>query len=176
MNINTKIPSWTDIAERDLLAKLSNEVPAKGLILEIGCLYGGTTAILALSNTEAEVISMDNFSWTPEGYPQTSPTLTRQNLNEAGVQNVQIIEGDSRRLCKGWKRHIDLLWIDGGHSYEFVYSDLCNFGPYADVIALHDYGNPFWETISKAVNDFLVASKSFYISEVVGTVAVLRRK
>lgn len=172
----TGILSWTDDKERELLSKLSSEVEEGGLILEIGCLYGGTTAVLALSNPLAEVISMDNFSWTPEGYPQVSPTLTRTNLSNAGIKNVQIIEGDSRKLCKGWKRHIDLLWIDGGHSYEYVYSDLINFGPHADVISLHDYGNPFWETISKAVNDFLKDHQEFYIAEVVGTVAVLRRK
>lgn len=174
--MNTKILSWTDEKERGLLSQLSSEVPENGWIVEIGCLYGGTTATLALSNPKALVVSIDNFSWTPDGYPQVSPTLTRSNLREAGVENVQIIEGDSREIGKDWEHHIDLLWVDGGHSYEFVYSDLVNFGPHADVIALHDYGNPFWETIMKAVGDFLKDHEEFYIAQVVSTVVVLRRK
>lgn len=62
-----RIPSWTSTIEREKLAELSAEVPPTGTIVEIGCLYGGSTAVLALSNPSALVRSIDNFSWTPEG-------------------------------------------------------------------------------------------------------------
>jgi len=177
MNItHSAIPSWTNLNERELLSKLSQAVPEGGLILEIGCLYGGTTAVLALSNPKAEVISMDNFSWTPKGYPTVSPERTKRNLSEAGAKNVQIIVADSRTQWQKWWRHIDLLWIDGGHSYEYVSSDLFHFAPFASVVALHDYGNATWTSIKKAVEEFLKANQEFYLDTVVGMVAVLRRK
>ncbi|HLE91902.1 MAG TPA: hypothetical protein VI753_12190, partial [Anaerolineales bacterium] len=67
------------------------------------------------------------------------------------------------------------LWIDGGHSYDYVHADLENFGPHAQVIAVHDYKNPAWATIEKAINDFIVDHPEWAISEVVGMVAVLRK-
>ena len=53
--------------ERGCLAQLAREVPDQGLIVEIGCLYGGVTAVLALSNPSAAVIAIDDFSWHPGG-------------------------------------------------------------------------------------------------------------
>lgn len=173
---STKIPSWTEMNERELLAELSEQTPDGGLILEIGCLYGGTTAVLALSNPKAHVISIDNFSWTPPKYPQVSLALTEKNLKEAGVKNSMLVQADSREIAKLWESSIDLLWIDGGHSYEYVFSDLVNFAPYAQVVALHDYGNPAWKSIKQAVDDFLRSHEDFYLDKVVGMIVVLRRK
>ena len=168
------IPSWTDPNERQCLGELAQEV-GKGRIVEIGALYGGMTAVIALSNPDADITSIDEFSWTPEGYPTASKNLMSLNLRKVGVDNVEILEGDSRQVGLGWSQPIDLLWIDGGHSYEFVYSDLIKFGPHAQVIALHDFGNPFWTSVANAVNDFLQGNHDFHISETVGTVVVLRR-
>lgn len=172
----SSVPAWTEISERELLSKLSREVPVNGLIVEIGCLYGGTTAVLALSNPDAKVISIDNFSWTPEGYQKTSKELAENNLSELGISNVKVKEGDSRRLGRTWNEPIDFLWIDGGHSYQFVYSDLYLFGLHAKVIALHDYDNPAWASIRQAVETFIGKFPYWYVDEVVGMVCVLRRK
>ena len=168
------IPSWTNDNERELLAELARD--AESPILEVGCLYGGTTAVLASANPDAKVYSIDDFSWTPTGYPTASADLTKENLARNGITNVTIIESDSRKTAKTWKERVGLLWIDGGHSFEYVYSDLYNFGPLADVIALHDYGNPFWPTIQQAVEAFMKKfPDQWRIDKVVGSVCVLRR-
>jgi hypothetical protein len=173
----TDIPAWTDDNERELLGELSREVPDHGLIVEIGCLYGGTTAALALCNPHAAIISIDDFSWTPEGYPPASSIRFMENMKSIGAHNVTVLEGDSRVIGKTWARPIDFLWIDGGHSYQYVYSDLVNFGEFAKVIALHDYDNPAWPTIKKAVETYLYKYVNrWYLDKVVGMVAVLRRK
>jgi len=95
------------------------------------------------------------------------------NVRKVGVTNVEVITADSRRAGKTWDQPIDLLWIDGGHSYEFVKSDLDKFGPHAARIALHDYGNEFWKTIQQAVDDFLKEHREWSFSHHVETVAVL---
>src|SRR3990170_6683425 len=164
----------TDINERECMAKLAAEVPPGGLIVEIGSLYGGMTAVLGLARPEAKIVSIDDYSWHPADYVPTSKKLLLANMKKVGVTNVTAREGDSREIGKTWKRAIDLLWIDGGHSYDYVHADLENFGPHAQVIAVHDFKNPAWATIEKAINDFIVDHPEWAISQVVGMVAVLR--
>ena len=164
----------TDINERECMAKLATEVPPGGLIVEIGSLYGGMTAVLGLARPEAKIVSIDDYSWHPADYVPTSMELLLANMKSVGVKNVTAREGDSRAIGKTWKRKIDLLWIDGGHSYDYVHADLENFGPHAQVIAVHDYKNPAWVTIEKAINDFILDHPEWAISQVVGMVAVLR--
>lgn len=165
----------TDEIERECLARLSSEVKPGGTIVEIGCLYGGTTAVLALANPGASVLTLDTFEWHPEDDVPTSADLLYANMKKVGANNVTVIEGDSRVLWKTWKIEMDLLFVDGGHSFEWVYSDLSRFAPFARVVALHDYGNPFWTTIKRAVDQFLSENPNWRLDEVVGTVAVLRR-
>lgn len=172
-----KIPSLTEINERQLLSTLANEVNRDGaVIVEIGALYGGVTAILALSAPDAQITTIDNFSWHPDGFPATSKALLELNMRDLGVNNVHVWEGDSRQLGKRFPYKIDFLWIDGGHSFEYVYSDLTNLGKDASIIALHDYDNPAWPTIRKAVETFLNKNKDYYIDTVVGMVVVLRKR
>jgi precorrin-6B methylase 2 len=166
----------TEINERECVARLAAEVKADGLIVEIGALYGGMTAVMALANKKAHVITIDNFSWHPADDVPTSKELVLSNMAKVGVKNVEVLEGDSRVIGVTWTEPIDLIFIDGGHSFDWVYPDLCNFAPHAQVVALHDYDNPFWKTIRQAVEKFLSEHPEWEVSEVVGTVAVLRRK
>lgn len=169
------IRTWLYDEEKMRLATLAQEVPAGGTIVEVGALYGGSTALLALGQPEATVHSHDNFSWSPE--VPASAAFMLENLKELGIENVVIHEGDSRVTAKEWDRPIDLLWIDGGHSFEFVWNDLSTFGPHAKVIALHDYKNPSWPDIEQAVVRFLAEHENYFIDPlVVGQVVTLRRK
>jgi precorrin-6B methylase 2 len=166
----------TEINERECVARLAADVPAGGLMVEIGALYGGMTAVMGLANKKARIITIDDFSWHPADDVPTSKELVLENMKKVGVKNVEVLEGDSRVIGKTWKDPIDLIFIDGGHSFDWVYPDLCNFAPHAQVVALHDYDNPFWTTIRKAVDTFLVDRPEWEVGEVVGTVAVLRRR
>ncbi len=167
--------SLTEPAERDCLQRLAKEVPAGGLVVEIGSLYGGTTSILASSQPRARLITIDNFGWHPDGFEPTSKRLLLENMSKLGIGNVEVLEGDSREIGKAWTGDIDLIFIDGGHSFEFVYPDLCNFAPHARVVALHDFDNPAWASVRNAVEKFISENPNWQISEVAGTVVVLRR-
>ena len=172
----SQILSWTSIAERECLARLAREVPAGGSIVEIGSLYGGAAAAMALANPKADVLCIDEFSWTPEGHPAPSERMLLDNMKLVGAPNVRCIPTASEKIAPIWDRPIDLLWVDGGHTYEYVYCDLCMFGSHATVIAAHDYGNPAWGSIMRAVTDFLSAMTEppMVIAEVVDMVVVLR--
>ncbi len=174
--IQTNIPSWTTVEERELLEKLAREVPQQGRILEIGSLYGGTTVILAKAAPTSRVIAIDEFSWTPEGYPTPSREKMLTDLLTEGVTNVAVIEEASEKIAPEWTTEVDLCFIDGGHSYKYIFADLTNFAPFARVVACHDYKNPLWESVTQAITDFLFTHTEWYLAETAGTVAVLRRK
>lgn len=165
----------TEINERECVARLAAEVKPGGLIVEIGALYGGMTAVMGLANKKARIITIDDFSWHPEDDVPTSAELVRENMTKVGVKNVEVMQGDSRVIGPAWEEPIDFIFIDGGHSFDYVYKDLCNFSRFAEVVALHDFDNPYWATIHQAVSEFLGNHPEWEISEVVGTVAVLRR-
>lgn len=169
------VPTWTTVEEQDALRVLSAGVRKDGTIVEIGALYGGSTVILAKANPNAKITSIDEFSWTPDGYPEASREQFLTNIKSEGIKNVSVLDQDSRAAGLYWDEPIDFLFIDGGHSYKFVYSDLINFAKHAQVLALHDYGNPFWNTVREAVDDFLEFSPEWKVDYVAGTIAVLKR-
>lgn len=166
----------SEINERECLARLAAEVPAGGSIVEIGCLYGGTTGVLALANRGAKVTAIDDFSWHPEDDIPTSAKLLIENMQLIGATNVNVLEGDSLKIGEAWTYPIDLLFVDGGHTFEIASADLENFGRHAQVIAVHDYENTYWSGVKQAVTHFLEVHQEFELTEVVHWVAVLRRK
>lgn len=169
----TGIYSITTDAERELLAKLAKQVPVGGVIVEIGALYGGVTAVLALSAPKAEVFTIDNFSWSPEGFPVSSRERLLDNMKAVGAKNVTVLEMTSKQAFKEWTNNIDLLWIDGGHDFKTVYHDLYNFSLFSRVIALHDYKNPIWPDIEQAIQVFLSSDPYWQLTNNVDMVAVL---
>ena len=171
----SQIPSWVERSEMEVLAGMV--VPIDGLIVEIGALYGGATAVLALANPKARVVTIDEFSWTPPNHSKAGKAVLRANLDKLGIENVEIIEGDSRIVGIGWTEPIDLLFVDGGHDFQYVFTDLINFGPHASVIAVHDYNNPrSAASVNRAVDGFILAYPVWEIVKVVDTMAILGRK
>lgn len=174
--MKNEIPVWTQPHEIALIRELAACVPEHGLMVEVGALYGGVTAEMLLAAPKsARLIVVDDFSWTPDGCETASVDVLRRNLKKMKIKNFEIIEGDSRLIGGSWEQPIDYLRIDGGHSYDFVRSDLETFGVHASVISLHDYGNPFWKTIDQAISDFLRAHENYAFEKNVGTEAVLVR-
>lgn len=169
------IPTWLAEDEKVRLIELAMEVALGKLIVEIGSLYGGSTALLALAAPKAKVIAIDNFSWSPITERPASQAELLRNMASCEIENVTVMEGDSRRIGFAWQGVITLLWIDGGHSYEFVRMDLGNFGPWAYKIALHDYDNPAWPSVKQAVEDFIAKYPIWEIESVVGMLVTLKR-
>lgn len=170
-----QVPSWTSVEERETLARLAEQAPEGCHIVEIGALYGGMTAVMGIANPTARITVIDDFSWSPIPERPAGKAELLRNVTALGVTNVTVLDADSREIGRTWNQPIELLWIDGGHSYEFVHADLVNFAPWAQVVALHDYDNPFWPSIRQAVEDYLRDNPGWEIREVVEMVVVLQR-
>lgn len=129
------------------LRLLSDDPP--GAVLEVGAAGGGTAFLFArVARRDAFVVSVD----LPAGpFGGVLPRRGRQRVwrSFAGPgQRVELIEGDSHssetlksvRAVLGGRR-LDLLFIDGDHSYEGVGKDFEMYAPLVrpgGLIALHD--------------------------------------
>ena len=95
--------------------------------------------------------------------------ILRENLNSIeSVQkllrkhntSVKLIAGDTNSVLKEIDlKNIDFVFLDGGHSYETVYSDLTNLYEHMKdkkkIILCDDYGSESYiPEVEKAINDF----------------------
>jgi len=94
-------------------------------------LYGGCKRLVSIDIAECDV--------PPELRDDARFSLKVANSNE----------------LKPWKS--DVLFIDGDHSYNGVYSDLDRWAPLAKVVALHDTAGRKWLGVREAMHDWFGA-------------------
>ena len=92
-------------------------------ILEIGRFNGGSTFLLAAATPTIPIMPVVSIDLAPR-----DDALLRRYFSENDIDNVELIVGDSRQ-ARPEPTAVDLLFIDGDHSYE---------GCAADIAAWHD--------------------------------------
>jgi predicted O-methyltransferase YrrM len=120
-----------------LIKLLSNR--ELNIVLEIGTAHGGTYwTWCRLATPTAHLVSIDfpeNDEWTSRvrGYPRPKQTQTLIRADSHDPRTVRSLD----RL----KGSVDLLFIDGDHSYEGVRADFENYAPLVrpgGLVAFHD--------------------------------------
>jgi cephalosporin hydroxylase len=166
------VESWQIPGEITALLRILQGEPPR-TVLEIGTAQGGTLFLLTrVAAPDALVVSVDlRRGRFGGGYPAWRAPLYRSFAR--ANQRVELVVGDShdpqigqriRRLLGG--RAVDLLFVDGDHSYEGIRHDFADYTPLVrpgGVVALHDivpggpgkHGDPggvpkFWQEL-KAV-------------------------
>lgn len=138
----TGIKGWESNQEQGALIALATGVPAGGVILEIGSEYGMSASIWAKHSKASKIYCVEMNPDAPFLY----------NIGEKGLIPIEEMNArfkwlnqDSRFVdldaeLEGDKQ-LDLLFIDGDHSYEGAYDDLAHYSPYVKIggfMAVHD--------------------------------------
>jgi cephalosporin hydroxylase len=141
------IESWQIASEIEALLRTLEADPPR-VVLEIGTARGGTLFLLTrVAAPGALLLSVDlRHGQFGGGYPRWRVRLYRSFAREA--QRVEPVLGDSheprtreriRRLLGG--RDVDLLLVDGDHTYEGVKQDFADYSPLVrsgGLVAFHD--------------------------------------
>jgi predicted O-methyltransferase YrrM len=155
-------------SEGEWLAELASRVPRKGVIVEIGSYKGQSGAYLAAGAKEGvTTFLIDLWDRTKQNLvsPENRYALSSaqfmeiaiKNLKELGLyKNIVLLKGLSVDFASTWgDMGIDLLFIDGDHSYEGIKSDYEAWYPHVKdggVVAFHDYMER-WTGVMKYIDE-----------------------
>ena len=134
--------------ETDLLVKYARR--CKIHFVEIGTYKGGASSLISKClSDDVKLTTIDIFRKASKAsisqpLREIIPTYeeAKRTIEEQGdVSKVEIVKGNSWRIGKNWKGEIDILFIDGDHSYEGVKKDFINWEPHVvkgGYILMHD--------------------------------------
>ncbi len=161
-------------AEAQLLYQLASEVPVNGVIVEIGSFQGKSTVCLGLGAKQngAQVYAIDPHESCQVNeathYGMENHEMLLTNLVLQGVASVvRVIAMPSASIADVWWTNVpvDLLWIDGSHEYNAVWS--------GGKIALHDSSGHF-PSVTSALQQFLMENEWKIVSTVDATTVLER--
>lgn len=163
----------TSTAEKAILEEAADEIHA-ARILEIGAFHGKTTAVLrrAAARHDGYVVVIDPMKWASEPadlLERVGGWFQRDNFERHFWDNVRGGADDNVILIRALStdpalvarhclllREFDLVFIDGGHTFPVVASDLANWGARVRPggrILLHD-ALPRWEGVIRAIHQY----------------------
>lgn len=144
--------------ERLLLYKLTLSLPKNAVVVEIGGYLGASSLFLAsaIKERRGQVYCVD--TWTNEGMSEgRRDTFDEFLKNTEPLKNfISPLRGYSVNVGKTFNRKVDLLFIDGDHSYEAVKADVEAWLPKVKnegMVVFHDIG---WaEGVKTAVSEYV---------------------
>lgn len=167
--VYSQITGWITTADKhwlcDFLPEVALAYPRDMRIVEVGT-YGGSTARGLIALTGGRVVCVDNWMDHHPGDNgcETGPESFWKNLRTYGPDLSMFVDalltGDSHEVGPRWLLPIDLLLIDGDHSYPGALADLRDFGRHVvggGYCLVDDYDMPF---VKQACDEFFGGAAS----------------
>jgi predicted O-methyltransferase YrrM len=140
------------VGEVQKLQALAKELPKGAIVVNIGAGVGTSALAILEARRDVKLTTVDKSS--------SSLYAERQALSGIAGKRYKQLQGDSIRAGSGWEGGpIDLLFVDGNHSYDYVRSELEAWEPHLTsgaTIVFHDYGtgHPAWEAVKRAADEW----------------------
>ena len=119
--------------------------------VEIGSARGKSACYIGralVDNGKGRLYAIDPHAktdWNDSNSVDTFQAM-QSNMESVGVKAyVEILRETSERAAQGWSRSIDLIFIDGDHSYEGVKRDWTLFIPHVTPFGLVVFHDTAWE-------------------------------
>ena len=132
------LPGWLSYEEGETLYDLARACTGRGVIVEIGSWKGKSTTCLGLGSragSGVRVFAVDRH--TDGTFPEWEA-----NVAAAGIEDlVTPLKGLSQEVVHEFSEDIELLFIDGAHTYDLVLEDWDGWVPMVvpgGVVAMHD--------------------------------------
>jgi predicted O-methyltransferase YrrM len=131
--------------ERLLLYKHSLTLPENATIVEVGSYLGASACFLAaglfekFDNSHLHCVDTWENDAMSEGVRDTWAEFSRNTIRYKGI--VQTHRGDSRSIAEHFQLPIDLLFLDGDHSYSGCKADVESWLPKVKangILLMHD--------------------------------------
>jgi predicted O-methyltransferase YrrM len=162
-------PTWTALPGffdfNDLYDEWVQRFNDGAVIVEVGCYLGRSACYLAeqikQSGKHITLICVD--VWTPYFLQGKSMECIYENFLAAvrigGLSDIILpIRGSSCKIAPLLRNNLDAVFIDADHSYASVKEDIAAWigkvRP-GGVLAGHDYVDPVWDEVTRAVHDTL---------------------
>ena len=141
------VPALLTTYERQVLYRTAGMIPANGHIVEIGSFKGGSTTCFAEGAQNTVTIhSIDTFQTeNVQGQEGTDTLQIFQQQTAPYHEKITIHQGFSYDVHEQIDMPIDLLFVDGDHSFEGVMTDLRLYLPKMrpnSILVMHDSAHP----------------------------------
>lgn len=124
-------------------------------IVDLGVDYGYSTFVFALAARDlpyCTVTGVDLFAGDPQTGARNTYNQVLEWKNDLNLMDLELIQGDFHEVSLDWTRLIDILHIDGYHSYEAVSADFAAWSKFVSekgIVLFHDINvpNPGYQVI-----------------------------
>lgn len=127
--------------EKAFLQHLILSLPKNPLVLEIGTFRGWSAITMALARKDIRIITLDNLEGIPEENFHISSFEIITNFKNNNVERqITFIKSSSQDF--NINKKLDLIFIDGDHSFNGVKHDFKKFLPFVKekgIVVFHDY-------------------------------------
>ncbi|MEM1166842.1 MAG: class I SAM-dependent methyltransferase [Planctomycetota bacterium] len=150
-------------------------------IVEIGSYRGKSTVIMALAEPNARITAIDphTHEHTPKPEADNHAIFHRTLLAHGVADRIEHWRRGSRGAAADWDGPpIDLVFVDGDHTYEGAKGDLAEWSPLVapgGVVAAHDTFRRRYEGCLRAWEQTIAQDRSFGPTRRVRTIAWARK-